>query len=231
MLDPVIGRWLSPDPMREFASPYAAMGNNPVNKTDPTGGCTTCPTFRKVTQWDVTKGMVNLEIKAHVDLGFQVGLDIGVVGIEGDGGSAVLVKGVVTFYYDIQNNAVLWDVQGSSIFVDIAEGRLNMNAELKTDLAIFRNKVEHKGDLVQNIKNFDFQEFIDAPLTALIGKQSDEHGATLAVKKDDGSFAIGQDWGAQFIIGGELSIWLNIPEESASAMMDYIQQLVVTKEE
>ncbi len=36
--DPIIGRWLSPDPMRQYASPYLAMGNNPVNVIDPTGG-------------------------------------------------------------------------------------------------------------------------------------------------------------------------------------------------
>ena len=28
-----------PDPYRQYASPYLAMGNNPVNKVDPDGGC------------------------------------------------------------------------------------------------------------------------------------------------------------------------------------------------
>ena len=37
MLDPVIGRWLSPDPARQYHSPYVSMGNNPVNMTDPDG--------------------------------------------------------------------------------------------------------------------------------------------------------------------------------------------------
>ena len=42
--DPVLGRWLTPDPMRQFYSAYLAMGNNPVNFTDPTGGeCPECP--------------------------------------------------------------------------------------------------------------------------------------------------------------------------------------------
>jgi hypothetical protein len=38
-----IGRWLSPDPMRQYASPYLGMGNNPVNLIDPTGGSTNGP--------------------------------------------------------------------------------------------------------------------------------------------------------------------------------------------
>ncbi|MEN1786314.1 MAG: RHS repeat-associated core domain-containing protein [Bacteroidota bacterium] len=42
MYDSRIGRWLTTDPMGEFASPYLAMGNNPA-LTDPTGGMTDCP--------------------------------------------------------------------------------------------------------------------------------------------------------------------------------------------
>ncbi len=37
--DPVIGRWLSIDPARQFWSPYIGMGNNPVVFYDPDGGC------------------------------------------------------------------------------------------------------------------------------------------------------------------------------------------------
>jgi RHS repeat-associated protein len=33
-----IGRWLSPDPMGQYASPYLGMGNNPVGSIDPDGG-------------------------------------------------------------------------------------------------------------------------------------------------------------------------------------------------
>jgi hypothetical protein len=36
--DAVVGRWLIPDPFREFWSPYVAFGNNPVNVIDPRGG-------------------------------------------------------------------------------------------------------------------------------------------------------------------------------------------------
>ncbi|MBT1686910.1 LamG-like jellyroll fold domain-containing protein [Dawidia soli] len=43
--DPIIGRWLVPDPQDVHWSPYLAMNNNPVNSVDPTGGCETgnCP--------------------------------------------------------------------------------------------------------------------------------------------------------------------------------------------
>ena len=37
--DSRIGRWLSPDPYGQFASPYLGMGNNPITYTDPDGGC------------------------------------------------------------------------------------------------------------------------------------------------------------------------------------------------
>ena len=37
--DPVLGRWLTPDPMRQHWSPYLAMSNNPIMYTDPDGGC------------------------------------------------------------------------------------------------------------------------------------------------------------------------------------------------
>ena len=38
MYDPVVARWISPDPYGQYWSPYLAMGNNPVNNVDPDGG-------------------------------------------------------------------------------------------------------------------------------------------------------------------------------------------------
>ncbi len=38
LYDARLGRWLSPDPYRQFHSPYLAMGNNPTNMVDPDGG-------------------------------------------------------------------------------------------------------------------------------------------------------------------------------------------------
>jgi len=36
--DSRLGRWLTKDPMGQYASPYMAMGNNPVSFIDPSGG-------------------------------------------------------------------------------------------------------------------------------------------------------------------------------------------------
>ena len=33
-----LGRWISPDPMGQYSSPYLGMGNNPISMTDPNGG-------------------------------------------------------------------------------------------------------------------------------------------------------------------------------------------------
>jgi RHS repeat-associated protein len=38
MYEPVIGRWIVPDPMRQYFSPYLAFGNNPISSVDPDGG-------------------------------------------------------------------------------------------------------------------------------------------------------------------------------------------------
>jgi RHS repeat-associated protein len=35
--DAQTGRWHSPDPLDQYASPYVYCGNNPTNFTDPTG--------------------------------------------------------------------------------------------------------------------------------------------------------------------------------------------------
>ena len=44
MYDPVIGRFNTMDPAKQFYSPYVAFGNNPVVGFDPTGGiCPSCP--------------------------------------------------------------------------------------------------------------------------------------------------------------------------------------------
>ena len=37
MYDPVIGRWTTIDPERQYASPYLGMGNNPISGVDPDG--------------------------------------------------------------------------------------------------------------------------------------------------------------------------------------------------
>ncbi|MBS7566478.1 RHS repeat-associated core domain-containing protein [Mucilaginibacter sp. Bleaf8] len=50
MYDSKLGRWLSPDPKDQYASPYTGMGNNPVTGFDPDGGeSTASPIIDKAT--------------------------------------------------------------------------------------------------------------------------------------------------------------------------------------
>ena len=42
--DPQIGRWLQIDPYNGFPSGYIGMGDNPINNSDPSGGCVFCET-------------------------------------------------------------------------------------------------------------------------------------------------------------------------------------------
>ncbi len=43
LYDPRINRWMTPDPYKQYPSPYMAMGNNPINRIDPNGGTDGCP--------------------------------------------------------------------------------------------------------------------------------------------------------------------------------------------
>jgi RHS repeat-associated protein len=50
-----IGRWLSPDPYGQYASPYLGMGNNPIGMIDPNGGFASGPDNEYNGYWnDVT---------------------------------------------------------------------------------------------------------------------------------------------------------------------------------
>jgi RHS repeat-associated protein len=49
--DSRIGRWLSPDPYGQYASPYLGMGNNPANGIDPD-----CGWWQEFKNWVVGKG-------------------------------------------------------------------------------------------------------------------------------------------------------------------------------
>lgn len=48
MYNPSLGRWMTTDPYQQFATPYQAMGNNPVSYVDPDGGWCDC---RKSSVW------------------------------------------------------------------------------------------------------------------------------------------------------------------------------------
>ncbi|SEB38714.1 RHS repeat-associated core domain-containing protein [Tenacibaculum sp. MAR_2009_124] len=63
--DARIGRWLNPDPMRQFSSPYLGMGNNPITGIDPNGGKVIFPTKAQAER--AVKNINNL-LKAELGL-------------------------------------------------------------------------------------------------------------------------------------------------------------------
>lgn len=64
MYDSRVGRWLTLDPEGEFLSPYVGMGNDPVNKTDPTGGFTDDPDPKPV--WTKGSNLENFTVRAYI---------------------------------------------------------------------------------------------------------------------------------------------------------------------
>jgi len=63
MYDAQIARWMSTDPMGQYASPYLGMGNNPLNRVDPDGG-EDGPKPRPVVNW---KDFKTSEMVVHLN--------------------------------------------------------------------------------------------------------------------------------------------------------------------
>lgn len=61
MYDARIGRWISPDPYAQFASPYLAMGNTPHMSVDSNGGicCDDVPLFSEA---DLVEGATSIQL-------------------------------------------------------------------------------------------------------------------------------------------------------------------------
>ncbi|WP_125722174.1 RHS repeat domain-containing protein [Flavobacterium ustbae] len=76
-----IGRWLRPDPARQFASPYLGMGNNPIGMIDFDGG------FARWFKWDLgwTFGVGLDKIKLTKYLQASLGVDFISAGTNSDG--------------------------------------------------------------------------------------------------------------------------------------------------
>ncbi len=79
MYDSKIGRWLTVDPVRQFASPYLAFGNNPTSRLDPDGGYSPPPGVfviqwggRLVTQLDPR---YQFALSSSADFGIAFNLD------------------------------------------------------------------------------------------------------------------------------------------------------------
>jgi RHS repeat-associated protein len=63
--DPIIGRWLRPDPFRQFINPYVGMGNNPIWGVDKNGAWVVTGFLSALAQYDFI----------GADAGLGVGVD------------------------------------------------------------------------------------------------------------------------------------------------------------
>ncbi len=63
--DSRIGRWLTPDPYGQHASPYLGMGNNPISRIDPDGGEDGDGWFKRV--FNKIFGKTNEETEGYID--------------------------------------------------------------------------------------------------------------------------------------------------------------------
>jgi RHS repeat-associated protein len=78
--DPQIARWLQQDPYQQFASPYVALGNDPVNMIDPDGG------------WAATGLFSGLSIGARIGVTTFLGAIGGAIATSGsDNGKGMIV--------------------------------------------------------------------------------------------------------------------------------------------
>ena len=85
--DPQLGRWHTPDPADQFASPYAGMGNNPVMGVDPDGR------WVHILVGAVIGGVVNLGVKAFQGKITSVGDGFAAFGIGAVGGALTAATG------------------------------------------------------------------------------------------------------------------------------------------
>jgi len=111
--DPVVGRWLSPDPYGQYNSPYLAMGNDWPMQVDPDGGWALPPSFGLYFQRMINQLALNGQIALQLP-------EVIVRGVANAGPAAAAMSGVGTaltgrmspvledLYF--QTNAVLHDV-------------------------------------------------------------------------------------------------------------------------
>lgn len=123
--DARVGRWMVPDPYRQFASPYNGMGNNPVYRMDPDGGCAT--------------GDADC-INAALDAGFTSNADIDAFqNWEGLGVEATSLEGQVLNYDLFSNMHDLGTVEyhgvnnphATSVYLDVEGSRRNYDSGWK----------------------------------------------------------------------------------------------------
>jgi RHS repeat-associated protein len=79
--DPQIARWVQQDPYQQFASPYVALGGDPVNMVDPSGG------------WAATGLFSGLGIGTRIGVTTLIGAIGGAIATAGSGNAKGLIVG------------------------------------------------------------------------------------------------------------------------------------------
>ncbi|GJM63665.1 RHS repeat-associated core domain-containing protein [Persicobacter diffluens] len=171
LYDPVIGRWISVDPARQYASGYVGMGNNPVNGVDPDGN----EWYRNLTtneeKWFLG---VSGEIKGWESLGFISGLgyDFDAIGLE-----EIVITPTKLEVLEDQKSAMIDAVHsGQSEFLD--HGATKMTAGFAITLIsgpacwvgygihFAKNTITNQGDWK---KGFDGIDYFDLALNKVPG--------------------------------------------------------------
>ena len=142
-LDPMLGMWISVDPMRQFASPYLYAGNgyNPVNAIDPDGNEIEAYliVFRISAGVGINLGLGyvrNTENSNDCGIMFSIGLGTGVeVGVLPNTVPSTLAQGVVNSMLDKSSIQNAHDLEGidTEIHVGLGAGaKLNGNGEYQS---------------------------------------------------------------------------------------------------
>ncbi len=95
MWDGRLGRWLSPDPYGQYASPYLGMGNNPINGVDPDGGWFWKRGAEKARQRAIDAGYDVSEVKGSFWKGYSFDLKKDFIEYDDNGNLTIMPGGIV----------------------------------------------------------------------------------------------------------------------------------------
>lgn len=103
MYDPALGRWMATDPQNQFASPYLALGNNPITMVDPDGESvvTTAVLYAAAGGGTINLGMNWLQGNLH-----SVRQGLGYAAVGAASGVATVAFGVYEAYTQLAIGAV-----------------------------------------------------------------------------------------------------------------------------